>query len=52
MYKHDVGHKTNVIATPIYCKTPLKKPSPEPVDLFPRNSVCSILDKGPHIVLK
>ena len=24
MYKHDVGHKTNMTATPIYGKTPLK----------------------------
>ena len=47
MYKHDVCHKTIMTATILYGKNPLKKTSPGPVDIFPRNSVCSILGQGP-----
>ena len=34
-----------MVATPIYGKTLQKSSSPEPVDRFPRNLVCSIGDQ-------
>ena len=39
------GYMNKMAATPIYGKN-LEKPSPpEPVDRFPRNSICSVGDK-------
>ena len=40
-----LGHMTKMAARPIYGKKPSKlKPSPEPVDRFSRNFICSIGD--------
>ena len=41
---HDVGHMTKVVAMPIYVMN-LSKYSPEPLDRFARNFVCSIYIK-------
>ena len=41
---HDVGHMTKVVAMPIYVMN-LSKYSPEPLDRFARNFVCSIYTK-------
>ena len=38
---HDVGHMTKMAAMPIYVMN-LSKYSPEPLDRFARNFVCSI----------
>ena len=42
-----VGHRTKMAATPMYGKNPSKSSTPEPVDRFPRNLVCSIGDSSP-----
>ena len=36
---------TKIAVMPLYGKN-LQKSSPEPVDRFPRNLVCSIVDSG------
>ena len=41
---HDVGHKTKMATMPIYVMN-LSKYSPEPLDRFTRNFVCSIYIK-------
>ena len=41
---HDVGHMTKVVARPINVMN-LSKYSPEPLDRFARNFVCSIYSK-------
>ena len=41
---HDVGHMTKMAAKPIYVMN-LSKYSPEPLDRFARNFVCSIYIK-------
>ena len=41
---HDVGHMTKMAAMPIYIMN-LSKYSPEPLDRFARNFVCSIYIK-------
>ena len=42
IYINDLGHMTNMAAMPIYGKT-LKKSSPEPIDQWHWNLVCSII---------
>ena len=39
---NELGHMTNMAAMPIYGKN-LKKSSPEPIDWWSRNLVCSIV---------
>ena len=46
-YEHDTGHMIKMAAMPIYGKTPSNSSPPEPVDRFPRNSVCSMRDPSP-----
>ena len=45
--EHDAGHMTKMAAMPIYGKIIQKSSSPEPVDRFPLNLVCSIGDSSP-----
>ena len=45
---HDVEHMTKMVAMPIYVMN-LSKYSPEPLDRFARNFVCSIYIK--HIIV-
>ena len=42
-YSNDIGHMTNMAAMPIYNKNLKKSSSPEPIDQWPWNLVCSIL---------
>ena len=42
IYINELGHMTNMAAMPIYGKN-LKKSSPEPIDRWPWNLVCSIV---------
>ena len=42
IYTNELGHMTNMAAMPIYYKN-LKKSSPEPIDPWPWNLVCSIV---------
>ena len=42
IYTNELGHMTNMAAMPIYGKN-LKKSSPEPLDRWPWNLVCSIV---------
>ena len=39
---NELGHMTNMAAMPIYGKN-LKKSSPEPIDWWPWNLICSIV---------
>ena len=45
--EHDACHMTKIAAMPIYGKNPSKSSSPEPVDRFLQNLVCSIGDSSP-----
>ena len=47
IHERDNGHMTKMAATPIYGKKCSKIFSPEPVDQFPQNFVCSIWDSSP-----
>ena len=40
---NELGHMTNMAAMPIYNKKFKKSSSPEPIDWWPRNMVCSIV---------
>ena len=40
---HELGHMTNMAAMPIYGKNLNKSSSPEPIDRWPWNFVCSIV---------
>ena len=42
IYTNELGHMTNMAAMPEYGKN-LKKSSPEPIDPWPWNLVCSIM---------
>ena len=42
IYTNELGHITNMAAMPIYGKN-LKTSSPEPLDWWPWNLVCSIV---------
>ena len=42
----DATHTTKMAVMPIYDINLQKSSPPEPVDRFPRNLVCSILDSG------
>ena len=44
MYSDDAGHITKMTAMPIYGKKRLEKSSSEPVDRFPRDLVCPIME--------
>ena len=52
IYFYDAGHTTKMAASHIYGKTLQKSFSPEPVDRFPRNLVCSIWDLADHSLFK
>ena len=44
LYTNELGHMTNMAAMPIYGRKTLKKSSsPEPIDWWPWNLVCSIV---------
>ena len=40
---NELGHMTNMAAMPIYGKNLKKSSSPEPIDRWPWNLVCSIV---------
>ena len=42
IYTNEKGHMTKVAAMPIYGKNLKKSSTPEPIDLWPWNLVCSI----------
>ena len=42
-YTNELGHMTNMAAMPIYGKNLKKSSSPEPIDPWPWNLVCSIM---------
>ena len=43
IYTNELGHMTNMAVMPIYCKNLNKSSSPEPIDRWPWNFVCSIV---------
>ena len=43
IYTNEMGHMTNLAAMPIYGKNIKKSSSPEPIDRWPWNLVCSIV---------
>ena len=43
IYINELGHMTNMAAMPIYDKNLKKSSSPEPIDRWPLNLVCSIV---------
>ena len=43
IYINELGHMTNMVAMPIYGKNLKKSSSPEPIDRWPCNLVCSIV---------
>ena len=43
IYTNELGHMTNMAAMPIYGKNLNKSSSPEPIDRWPWNFVCSIV---------
>ena len=43
IYINELGHMTNMAAMPIYGKNLKKSSSPEPIDPWPWNLVCSIV---------
>ena len=43
IYTNEVGHMTKMAAMPIYGKNLKKSSSPEPIDQWPWNIVCSIV---------
>ena len=42
-HTNELGHMTNMAAMPIYVKNRKKSSSPEPIDQWPWNLVCSIV---------
>ena len=54
IYTNELGHMTNMAAMPIYGKNLKKSSSPEPIDRWPWNLVCSIVyastTKGVQII--
>ena len=46
IHEHDAGHMTKMAPTPIYGKNPSKSFSPELMNQFPRNLVCSVWDSS------
>ena len=42
IYMNELGHMTKMVAMPIYVKNLQKSSSPEPMDRWPWNLVCSI----------
>ena len=44
IYTNELGHMTNMLAMLIYGKYLKKSSSPEPIDQWPWNLVCSIVD--------
>ena len=46
IYINELGHMTNMAAMPIYGKNLKKSSSPEPIDRWPWNLVCSIVYAG------
>ena len=43
IYTNELGHMTNMVTMPIYSKNFKKSSSPEPIDQWPWNLVCSIV---------
>ena len=43
IYTNELGHMTKMAAMPIYGKNLKKSSSPEPIDWWPWNLVCSIV---------
>ena len=43
IYTNELGHMSNMAAMPIYGKNLKKSSSPEPIDPWPWNLVCSIM---------
>ena len=43
IYTNELGHMTNMATMPIYGKNLKKSSSPEPIDQWPWNLVCSIV---------
>ena len=43
IYTNELGHMTNMATMPIYGKNLKKSSSPEPIDPWPWNLVCSIM---------
>ena len=43
IYTNELGHMTSMAAMPIYGKNLKKSSSPEPIDWWPWNLVCSIV---------
>ena len=43
IYTNELGHMTNMAAMPIHGKNLKKSSSPESIDWWPRNLVCSIV---------
>ena len=43
IYTNELGHMTNMATMPIYGKNLKKSSSPEPIDQWPWNLVCSIM---------
>ena len=51
IYTNELGHMTNMAAMPIYGKNLKNSSSPEPIDWWPWNLVCSIVYAGPTQVV-
>ena len=52
IYTNELGHMTNMAAMPIYGKNLKKSSSPEPIDPWPWNLVCSIMYVSTTKVIK
>ena len=52
IYTNVLGHMTNMAAMPIYGKNLKKSSSPEPIDRWPWNLVCSIMYGSTNKVFK
>ena len=50
IYTNELGHMTNMAAMPIYGKNLKKSSSPEPIDRWPRNLVCSMYGSSTKVV--
>ena len=52
IYTNELGHMTNMAAMPIYGKNLKKSFSPEPIDWWPWNLVCSIVYARPTKIVQ
>ena len=46
IYTNELGHMTKMATMPIYGKNLKKSSSPEPIDQWPGNLICSIVYKS------